>query len=169
MFTPSHLPILVTNHLPQVSGDSPAIWRRLRVVPFDILIPDDEQDAELGDTLQAEADAVLAWSLRGWIEYQNRRLDAPTAVVAATGSYQKDSDSVGQFIDEACHVTDQVKISAGDLFDAWERWRKLDDAHADQQEGARLGARSSRLHVGATRTANAGGTVCAYSKAKSSD
>jgi len=33
-FTPSHTAILVTNHLPKVSGDDPAIWRRLRVVPF---------------------------------------------------------------------------------------------------------------------------------------
>ena len=64
VFTPSHLPLLITNHLPKVSDDSPAIWSRLRVIPFDVFIPEHEQDTGLADTLQAEADAVLAWSLR---------------------------------------------------------------------------------------------------------
>lgn len=126
VLTPSHLPLLITNHLPKVSDDSPAIWSRLRVIPFDVFIPENEQDTGLTDTLQAEADAVLAWSLTGWIEYQKRRLDAPPAVAAATDSYQKESDTVGQFIADACHLSNQVKITAGELFDAWERWRKLD-------------------------------------------
>ena len=47
-FEPSHTPALVTNHLPKVSGDDPALWARLRVVPFDVVIPDDEQDGHLG-------------------------------------------------------------------------------------------------------------------------
>ena len=101
VFTPSHLPLLITNHLPKVSDDGPAIWSRLRVIPFDVFIPENQQDTGLADALQAEADAVLAWSLAGWIEYQKRRLDAPPAVVAATDSYQKDSDAIGQFIEDA--------------------------------------------------------------------
>ena len=126
VFTPSHLPLLITNHLPKVSDDSVAIWSRLRVIPFTVFIPEEEQDTDLGDTLQAEADAVLAWSLAGWIEYQKRRLDAPPAVVQATDSYHKDSDAVAQFIEEECHLSNQVKVTAGELFDAWERWRKID-------------------------------------------
>jgi putative DNA primase/helicase len=126
VFTPSHLPLLITNHLPKVSDDSPAIWSRLRVIPFDVFIPENEQDTDLADTLQAEADAVLTWALTGWLEYQKRRLDAPPAVVAATDSYKQDSDSVGQFIAEACHLSNQVKVSAGELFDTWEHWRNLD-------------------------------------------
>jgi putative DNA primase/helicase len=126
VFTPSHLPLLITNHLPKVSDDGPAIWSRLRVIPFDVFIREEEQDPGLADALQAEADAVLAWSLAGWIEYQKRRLDAPPAVAAATDSYQKDSDVIGRFIAEACHLSNQMKVTAGDLFDAWERWRKVD-------------------------------------------
>jgi hypothetical protein len=126
VFTPSHLPLLITNHLPKVSDDGPAIWSRLRVIPFDVFIPEDQQDTGLADALRVEADAVLTWSLTGWIEYQKRRLDAPAAVVAATDGYHKDSDAVGEFIADACHLSNQVKVTAGELFDAWERWRKLD-------------------------------------------
>jgi putative DNA primase/helicase len=127
-FAPSHLAMLITNHLPKVSDDSPAIWARLRVIPFNVEIPEDERDTGLADALQAEADAILNWALAGWQQYQKRRLDAPPAVVQATGDYQKDSDDVGRFIDEECHVTPAVKITAGELFDAWNRWRKSDGA-----------------------------------------
>lgn len=59
-FTPSHTPLLITNHLPKVSGDDEAVWRRLRVVPFDVVIPEREQDRELDARLQLEADGILA-------------------------------------------------------------------------------------------------------------
>ena len=47
-------------------------------------------------------------------------------MVSASDSYQKDSDAVGRFIEESCHLSNQVKVTASELFDAWERWRKID-------------------------------------------
>jgi putative DNA primase/helicase len=127
-FTPSHLPILVTNFLPKVSGDDPAIWRRLRVVPFDVVIPEDGQDKTLDARLQLEADGILSWAIAGLSDYFDRGLDEPDSVRAATDAYHTDSDAVGQFIAEECHQADAVKITASDLFDAWERWRKLNSS-----------------------------------------
>jgi len=34
-FTPPHLPFLITNHLPKVPADDPALWARLLVTLFD--------------------------------------------------------------------------------------------------------------------------------------
>ena len=121
-FEPSHLCLLITNHLPEVSGDDPAIWRRLRVVPFNVVVPPEEQDAGLDEALQAEADAVLAWAIRGWRDYQARGLDAPAAIVNATETYRTDSDAVGRFISEQCYTGPAVKATAGQLFEAWQQW-----------------------------------------------
>ncbi|MCW2780168.1 MAG: bacteriophage protein, partial [Marmoricola sp.] len=68
-FEPSHTAALVTNHLPRVSGDDPALWARLRVVPFDVVIPKDEQDPHLPEKLTLESSAILAWAVAGWTEY----------------------------------------------------------------------------------------------------
>ena len=118
-FMPSHLPILVTNHLPKVSGDDPAIWRRLRVVPFDVVIPDAEQDKNLDAHLQLEADGILTWAIAGLRDYLDRGLDEPDSVRAATDAYHTNSDAVGQFINDQCHQSPAVKVTAGELFDAW--------------------------------------------------
>lgn len=136
-FTPSHTAFLVTNHLPKVSGDDPAVWRRLRVIPFDVVVPADDRDSHLDEKLQAEADAVLGWAIAGWNDYQARggRLDEPPQVLAATGAYQRDSDAVARFIDEECVTSSPVvKATTADLFNAWERWRNADGAEQISQK-----------------------------------
>lgn len=121
-FTPSHTAALVTNHLPKVSGDDPALWARLRVVPFDVVIPKAEQDPRLGEKLELEADAVLSWAVAGWQEYQRRGLDEPAAVIAATERYQADADALGRFVAECCIVNPHMFATVADLFARWTRW-----------------------------------------------
>lgn len=128
-FTPSHTALLITNHLPKVSGDDAAVWRRLRVVPFEVVIPEHEQDAELDARLQLEADGILAWAVAGYRDYIERGgLDEPESVRAATDEYQRNSDAIGRFISERCLLSNAAKVSAPELFSAWEQWRAIDGA-----------------------------------------
>lgn len=128
-FRPSHTAVLITNHLPKVRGDDPALWARLRVVPFDVVIPDAEQDTELGDRLQLEATAVLAWAVAGYRDYRDRgSLDAPDAVKVATERYRNDSDAVRRFVDECCLVGPHYWTTTDAAFERWSRWRAVDGA-----------------------------------------
>lgn len=125
-FNPSHLPLFVTNHLPKVSGDDEAVWRRLRVVPFDVAIPQ-PWDKHIDEKLQAEADAILTWAIQGWIDYRDRseELDEPQAVLVRTQKYRADSNDVGRFIEEGCLTGSPVtKSTTSQLHDAYTRWAK---------------------------------------------
>ena len=125
-FTPSHTPILVTNHLPKVSGDDPAVWRRLRVVPFNVVIPDDEQDKTLDAQLQLEADGILSWAVTGWTDYLEHGLAEPDSLRVATDNYQRRNDAVGRFIDERCHLSPAYRATTKELYEAWQRWQESD-------------------------------------------
>jgi putative DNA primase/helicase len=57
-FEPSHLLVMSTNHLPRIDDDTVAVWRRLRVIPFTVEIPESDWDNELKDKLRAEADTI---------------------------------------------------------------------------------------------------------------
>ena len=127
-FTPSHLPVLVTNFLPKVSGDSPSVWRRIRVVDWTVVIPADEQDKKLPRKLQLEADGILNWCVEGLRDYLDGGLAEPESVIKSTSRYRADSDAVARFVSEECHEAETLKISASDLFDAWDRWRRIEDA-----------------------------------------
>lgn len=131
-FEPSHTPLLITNFLPKVSGDDPAIWRRIRVIPFTVQIPPAERDGHLSERLQAEADAILTWAVSGWIDYQRRGgLDEPPAVMAATDDYQLASDAISRFISDECVTSSPaVKATTTQLFERWEAWRAADGAEA---------------------------------------
>jgi len=125
-FTPSHTAVLVTNHPPKVSGDDPALWARLRVIPFDVVIPKAEQDTHLGEKLELEVDAILAWAIAGWADYRERGLAEPDVVMRATEAYKADSDAVGRFLVECCIVNPLMWVSVSDLFDRWTRWAAED-------------------------------------------
>ncbi|WP_082898082.1 DNA primase family protein [Rhodococcus sp. EPR-157] len=135
-FDPSHTAALVTNHLPTVSGDDPAIWARLRVVPFDVVIPKAEQDKTLPQSLEVAADAVLAWAISGWSSYREIGLAEPAAVLEATAAYESDADAIGRWIAEECVTSSPlVKFNSGKLFEAWSTW-----AH---QEGTEPGGKKA--------------------------
>ena len=46
-FAPTHKIFFGTNHKPVIRGTDPAIWRRIRLVPFDVTIPEAERDKNL--------------------------------------------------------------------------------------------------------------------------
>jgi len=127
-FYPTHLPIMVTNHLPEVPADDPALWRRLSVVPFDVQIPDAERDELLGEALATEADGILAWCVAGWTDYQARRhLDPPAAVGVRTAKYREESDLVGMWLADCCTLdpfNNYVTTTTTALWESWETWCK---------------------------------------------
>lgn len=100
-FEPSHLPMMITNHLPKVPADDPALWARLLVVPWDVSFLGRE-DTGLGDRLALELPGVLRWAVDGYRDYQQRGLDPPEAVKVATDRYRVSSDALAQFIADRC-------------------------------------------------------------------
>ena len=152
-FEPSHMAVLVSNFLPNVSGDDPAVWARVRVVWFDVTIPEERQDKNLSDALRHEADGILLWAINGWRDYEARgqRLDEPPAVLAATDEYREDNDDIGQFLSEF-YVLERgdARELQKDVRGVYDIWRLGEGApHLSPREFARmLGKRGIRSIVG---------------------
>lgn len=119
-FDPSHTIALVTNHKPQVSGNDPALWRRIRVVPFDVVVQ--EADPLLPERLSAELPAILGWAYAGYRSYAAHGLSEPGAVTERTAAYRADSDAVGRFLDERAILSQHAAVRSGALFTAWSQW-----------------------------------------------
>jgi hypothetical protein len=101
-FDPSHSIVMHTNHKPVVRGTDEGIWRRLRLVPFDVVIPEDERDGKLPDQLALGVDGILAWLVDGYRQWQDRGLAEPEQVRTATDAFRGESDMLGLFLDERC-------------------------------------------------------------------
>ena len=80
-------------------GDDEGIWRRMRLVPWTVTIPEAERDPLLPAKLRAELPGILAWAVRGCLAWQQQGLAAPDAVTTATSAYRSENDVLGQFLD----------------------------------------------------------------------
>lgn len=127
-FKPTHTPLMVTNFLPKIDGTDPAAWRRIRVVPFDVTVPPEERDPELGAKLEAEADAIMTWALEGWADYQANGMPEAEAVTAATDRYKAESDTVARFLAEKCVRVPVARAPLAELFHAFTAWATEDGA-----------------------------------------
>lgn len=133
-----------TNHRPMVRGTDEAIWRRIRLIPFDVTIPAEERDAKLPEKIEAELPGVLAWAVEGCLEWQRSGLAPPPEVLAATENYRNEQDVLGAFLEERCHVVAGGWVSAADLYSAYRAWSEVSGERrpmAQRQFGMELAAR----------------------------
>ena len=79
-FEPTHKIFLATNHKPEIRDINNAIWRRVRLIPFNVTIPDAEQDRQLPEKLKDEWTGILKWAVEGCLKWQQEELGLPKAV-----------------------------------------------------------------------------------------
>jgi putative DNA primase/helicase len=121
-FAPTHSIVMLTNHRPQVRGTDDGIWRRLRLIPFDVQIPPAEQDHHLRHTLDAERDAVLAWLVRGYFEFKAKGLHQPATVTTATDEYRESEDVFSRWALDCCVVGADRRATSAELWSSWNTW-----------------------------------------------
>ena len=103
-FDPTHKVVLATNHKPVVRGTDLAIWRRIRLIPFNVTIPSEERDKKLIGKLLAELPGIFAWAVCGCLDWQNHGLCEPSEVMLATNTYRQEQDVIGEFIAQCCEL-----------------------------------------------------------------
>lgn len=121
-FTPTHKLYLAVNHKPVIRGTDHAIWRRIRLIPYTVTIPDEEQDKHIGERLAAEREGILAWLVRGCLEWQRDGLGMPDAVRRATASYRSEMDVLGEFLDDCCLIGSRFETPVKALHEAYKTW-----------------------------------------------
>jgi putative DNA primase/helicase len=90
------------NELPRDVEQTNAFFRRFLIVPFDVTIPESEQDRELPSKIIAnELSGVFNWVLAGLERLLNqKRFSDCEAARFAGENYRLQSDSVKLFLDE---------------------------------------------------------------------
>lgn len=130
-FRPTHKLVLCTNHEPRV-GDDYAIWRRIVMVPFVVQFwnpdegetgPEDlRRDNRLANRLEQCLPGVLAWAVRGAVEWFANGLGRTDDVKAATAAYRKRQDFFGRFVEDRCLTGNQYRVKFSELYDQYSDW-----------------------------------------------
>ena len=141
-FNPTHKLWLSTNHKPEIRGTDFAIWRRIRLIPFNVKFTDDgpaRKDPEMEAKLTAELPGILAWAIAGCIAWQRIGLNPPAAVTEATAEYQAEMDVLAAWLGECCIVGKRYEVKAADLYRSYVGWCEQSGEFPEKQR--KLGMR----------------------------
>lgn len=121
-YRPQFKLVLSGNHRPTLREVDEAMRRRFHLVPFTVTIPPEERDPELPERLRAEWPGILAWAIRGCLDWQAGGLRPPNRVRAATDEYLAGEDTMARWIEECCDVGRHLEETGARLFAAWQAW-----------------------------------------------
>ncbi|RYG32716.1 hypothetical protein EON81_19970, partial [bacterium] len=116
---------LVGNHKPLIKGTDDAIWRRIRLIPFEVTVPAEQRDRQLKEKLRAEFPGILAWMVQGCLAWRLEKLGTASAIQQATANYRVDSDSLTDFF-EANVATGLPgnRLRAKEAYERYKKWAK---------------------------------------------
>jgi putative DNA primase/helicase len=121
-FTPVFKLFIGANYKPTVFGQDNAMWRRIKLIPFEVAIPPEEQDKNLPEKLLAEKSGILNWSLAGCTEWQKNGLQHPDQVSEATAEYKSEMDILREFSEDCCIIGDGFKVERKLLYSEYRQW-----------------------------------------------
>jgi len=129
------------NHLPAVNDMTPSIWNRIKVVPFEETIKDEERKdmAEILKIHDNERSGILNWLIEGYRDFKNtKNLSWCEVVKTRTQDYHDGEDVIGQFFEDEIElwndkltnpdgtpvIRNKYVIKSSDLYAAYSQWAK---------------------------------------------
>jgi putative DNA primase/helicase len=90
------------NELPRVGDANSGIFRRVKVVAFPSIAPEDRHP-EIKAGIPLEGPGILNWALEGLHRLRQRKcFEIPEAIQAATDGFRENNDVIAAFVEERC-------------------------------------------------------------------
>lgn len=133
-FTPRFLLQVAGNYKPAILSQDHGIWRRVKLIPWEAkftgadCIPRHVMDARI----QAEAEGILAWAVRGAMEWYADGLGEPDTVSTTTQDYRESEDRLAEFIAARLVAEEGATVAPMELRRAYAEW--AEDAGLSRKE-----------------------------------
>ena len=111
-----------SNFRPSIRSTDWGTWRRVKLIPWEVVVPKEKRDERLKAKLRAEASGILNWMLHGLAEYLKHGMQYPQKVEAATSQYRESQDVIAQFIAAKCVLDVNAEVRFSELYSAYKYW-----------------------------------------------
>ena len=136
---PSHTIILCTNHLPNVRSSDEGTWRRLKLLPFNSVMPVGTENIPNYASVLVEraGGAILQWVIDGAVKFTKNGYHLPDYNVAdfQNQEYRRGEDWLTDFIASQCICGPDERVLASDLYTSYRDYANtLGDEPASKTE-----------------------------------
>jgi putative DNA primase/helicase len=122
-FRPTHTLWVSGNYLPRVQSDDPAIWERVRIIPFKNIIQNPRPAGDLLGEFTSEQTGILSWVIEGsGLWYEEGKLPINPTVANATSEYRGQEDIYALFISECCILKPGAQTLKSGVYKAFQLW-----------------------------------------------
>jgi len=121
-FSPTFKLWIGTNHKPVVYENTIAFWRRVKLIPFEVQIPEEQRIPHYEDILLQERSGILNWALEGFRRWKREGLGTTDKITEAVKAYREDMDILEEFIQEKCMEGAEYSVSFSELYSAYSQW-----------------------------------------------
>lgn len=96
--SPTSKLLIATNSLPRFSDKTHAVWRRILLVPFDLIIQEKYQVKDKAEQLKTELSGILNWALAGLDRLTEQGFTIPEGQKELMEDYRRDADPARAFL-----------------------------------------------------------------------
>ena len=126
-FNPQCKIFIGTNHVPKITGSDDAMWGRVKFIPFDVQIAEEEKDKSLKSKLRNEFPGILAWAVRGAMKFKKVGLKQPAFLEEVNEKLRMKADPFYAFIKTKCVRDPDAEEPFSKLYSAWTTWCRKED------------------------------------------
>jgi putative DNA primase/helicase len=160
--TAKHL--FIANILPRFRDISDGLWRRLVLLPFERVCPEEKRDPDLKAKLRAELPGILNWALEGLARlHQQRGFSTFPRGARLAADYRQEANPVALFLAAECETAPQARVGRQKAYGRFREWaaanghaqwsstkfyRAVEAIYPQPEPPARDGHGGDRLFVG---------------------
>jgi putative DNA primase/helicase len=148
-FQESHKLWIDCNDRPAIPGADYATFARLHAIPCTVPIPREQMDRERIGKLREERAGIMAWAVRGAMQWLASGLPRPEQVAEATDTWREQCDQLQMFILARCEPGDFFTVYAERLYRAYRSWcdECRDEAISATAFGLRMSQEFHKAHT----------------------
>ncbi len=126
-FLPEFKLLMYTNYKLRIRGTDNGIWRRVKLVPFDVTVSEELKDTHLDQKLLAESSGILNWMIAGCLKWQKDGLKVPTEILEATKDYREEQDYLSDFFNQCCEIGKTFECQFSEIYFIYKIYCNIND------------------------------------------
>lgn len=127
------------NHQPQITDQTFSIWRRIKLLPFEEKITEEERDRDLANKLKTELPGIFNWAVEGLKQYNERGLQEPIGITKSTNEYKDQQDILSEFFTYSVEIGKGGEMKANDLYLSYVQYNNMENANERPMSSTKFG------------------------------